>query len=77
MTTDPHDERNRAFNLGADARIAGRNHDWNPYPSQDKLERRAWYSGWFDAHTCWSAWVKPWHQHPVRELPPLRGRAVA
>lgn len=55
MTESP--EARRAFNLGADARLAGRSLAANPYEHLgERVEYRLWKRGWEDVAGHWGDW---------------------
>jgi hypothetical protein len=57
---DPYiNNRNRSFNEGADARLAGLPITDVPYPSKFPIQRRFWQQGWLDVEFNWPAWKKP------------------
>jgi ribosome modulation factor len=59
-----HDKKMRAFNMGSDARLAGKSMDRNPYVERSH-SWKYWNMGWRDVNKNWGAWAK-W---PVKNLP--------
>lgn len=49
-------QRQEAFNIGSDARIAGYGPDACPYFSGVMSD--AWIDGWSDVDRCWGKYVK-------------------
>lgn len=54
----------RAFNLGCDARIAGRSQLTCPYFCLT-WERRLWLAGWDDVDKFWGHEAKRWQVEPL------------
>ena len=51
------EDRNRAFNVGCEARLAGKSIMSNPYDSGG-TEYLYWAMGWRDVHHHWGQWNK-------------------
>lgn len=61
-----------AFNQGADARLAGRPLDSNPFPPGSNA-KRLWAAGWKDANDHWGQRARKYRSIPA--LKPLAGAA--
>ncbi len=59
---------NRAFNRGADARLAGEPVSVNPFTDYDTLMASYFTRGWNEVNKNWGKDAKWW----VKPLPPIR-----
>lgn len=58
-----------AFNMGCDARIAGKSLKWCPFGRGDGDERSYWIAGWRNVNSLWGTGVYGrWGYQP---LPPV------
>ncbi len=58
MPANRYDVGDLYFNLGCDARYAGRPLGVNP--GTDTEERKSWHDGWLHMNNCWGIERKQW-----------------